>query len=245
MGTISSAWDKIVEAGLHSLFNGTDESIDRLGRLIQNGQMIDDQYEGGTYVEDKYDQGEAVDNFVKVMFGYSIPAVWRVSHHQAFVLDAGVRCNDPQPESTYIHPDTAAKTKVCFEDRQYYLVMPPNEPNEKCIPCRKGDCLPEVCHPNQFIAPVGIDKLDGKNQTYGFVSKDQIVIGSIRTFRANNGNGGGPSDFTNTDVASALSGLDLTTPGFARLPVCSGETAHKIWGTEGPSGSKWPCPDNS
>lgn len=246
MGNISLAWSKIVEAALKSIFDGSDESINRLGLLIQAGQMVDGYAEGGRFTENKYNETASIEGVVRAMFGYSIPAVWRISQHHAFVLDAGVRCNDPQPFATYIHPDTAAKTKVCFEDRQYYLVMTLNEPFEKCFQsCPKGDCLPEVCRPNQFIAPTGIDSLDGQSTTFGGVTKEQIVIGSIRTFRANNGNGGSSSDFTNVDVAYALSNLDLTTPGFARLPVCSGEAAHKAWGSEDPAGSKWPCPNNS
>lgn len=34
---------------------------------------------------------------------------------------------------------------------------------------------------------------------------------------------------------------DITTPGFFRIPVCTGEMAHKAWGNALESDDLYPC----
>ncbi|OQE95560.1 hypothetical protein PENNAL_c0002G07921 [Penicillium nalgiovense] len=53
---------------------------------------------------------------------------------------------------------------------------------------------------------------------------------SVKTYKQNgNENGGGKADATDSGTFDALRKLDVTTPGFMRLPVCSETLARKSW----------------
>jgi hypothetical protein len=45
-------------------------------------------------------------------------------------------------------------------------------------------------------------------------------------------NGGGFADPSDRGTADALMSVDLTTPGFVRLPVCGPELPFKAWGRQ-------------
>jgi hypothetical protein len=71
------------------------------------------------------------------------------------------------------------------------------------------------------------------------------------TYKQNgNENGGGKADATDSGTFDALRKLDVTTPGFMRLPVCSETPARKSWensdktdATRGKEG--FPCNNNN
>jgi hypothetical protein len=53
---------------------------------------------------------------------------------------------------------------------------------------------------------------------------------SVKTYKQNgNENGGGRADPTDSGTFDALKKMDITTPGFMRLPVCSETLARKSW----------------
>src|SRR4051812_6620930 len=53
---------------------------------------------------------------------------------------------------------------------------------------------------------------------------------SVKTYKQNgNENGGGKANATDSGTFDALRKLDVTTPGFMRLPVCSETLARKSW----------------
>jgi hypothetical protein len=53
---------------------------------------------------------------------------------------------------------------------------------------------------------------------------------SVKTYKQNgNENGGGRADPTDSGTFDALKQMDITTPGFMRLPVCSQTMARRSW----------------
>jgi hypothetical protein len=96
---------------------------------------------------------------------------------------------------------------------------------------------------NKFKLPPGVDALDGGN--WGKVTVQDIVKGSVRTYKQNgNKNGGGISDITNSGTLEDLTNQDITTPGYMRLPVCPPDYAFKAWDNPKRADKDdpmWPC----
>ncbi|KAK4155345.1 hypothetical protein C8A00DRAFT_31870 [Chaetomidium leptoderma] len=85
----------------------------------------------------------------------------------------------------------------------------------------------------------GLESLD----RFGGITKEELIKGSVRTWIQNGKkNGGGFADLTNGDTINGLLNVDITTPGFVRLPVCSPERAYQSWVTTGKgSSANYPC----
>jgi hypothetical protein len=71
----------------------------------------------------------------------------------------------------------------------------------------------------------------------------------VRTYIKNGKkNGGPPADITDGVTYSDLYNLDVTTPGYVRLPVCTADMAFQAWAAAGIRGNEgialepnWPC----
>jgi hypothetical protein len=131
-------------------------------------------------------------------------------------------------------------TGACIDGKRYYLAHSDGDA-VKCF-CQhiQGPCQRE-CRNNKFSAPPGLDSLDGK--IFGGITKEDLIKGSVRTYIQNgNKNGGGFSDPTNNGTIDNLLDVDVTTPGFMRLPVCSPERAYQSWDTaKAGSSDNYPC----
>lgn len=77
----------------------------------------------------------------------------------------------------------------------------------------------------------------------GGVSTANLIKGSVRTCKKNGkANGGGFADPTNQGTIDNMMDVDVTTPGFMRIPVCSPERAFQSWATANPGSSDfYPC----
>ncbi|RYO77504.1 hypothetical protein DL766_004935 [Monosporascus sp. MC13-8B] len=179
-------------------------------------------------------------NVLKSFFGFSIPTLWRRSKAYAFAIDSGANC-DGRPLGKYLDDSTTDKTGVCYQGKCYYLVHPDGEAR----PCKcermsnLGPCQ-TVCRNNKFSVPVGLGDLG----RFSGVTKEDLVIGSVRTWLQNGKiNGGGVTDPINNGAARAdLLNMDITTPGLVRLPVCSPDRAFQSWETATEGGSdNHPC----
>lgn len=221
-------WMNTTELAVGKLFDGSTESIKSLGDAMANGNLIEGKRDRPKPGDNTATELRA--NVLKSFFGFAIPTLWRRSKAYAFVLDSGSGC-DGRPSSKYVSDSTADKTGVCYQGRRYYLV----EPEGSSSDCGEGGCID-----SKFSAPPGIDDLG----RFGRITKEDLVIGSVRTWRANgNENGGDVLDPINGgSVRGELVDLDITTPGYVRLPVCSGDRAYQSWDTssEG-SSTNYPC----
>ncbi|RDH36197.1 glycoside hydrolase [Aspergillus welwitschiae] len=217
LGQVVYGWSNITSQALDDLFSGTNESMNALWELIAN--------------------------INKCVIGFALPALWRQAGSYTFILDSGQSCDDNPNIGEYLEDDTIDATGVCVDNRQYYLVYPDGDATD-CT-CKiindSGPCQ-TVCKDNKFSAPNGIQYISGENSYYGITAND-LVKGSVRTWIANGReNGARIADPTNHGTMSDLIDVDVTTPGFMRIPVCSPARAFQSWDTADKNSSpNWPC----
>ena len=239
MGQTINGWANVTSLALKKLFDGSDDSIDILWNTMSNGKLI----EGKSEEERPNPDGEAElrANVAKSFFGYSIPALWQVSNTYAFVIDSGYGCNEDKPLGEYLENDIMEATGACVDGKRYYLAHPDGDAKKCYRQYSDSSHTDEVCKNNKFSAPPGLDSLDGN--IFGGIKKDDLIKGSVRTYIQNGKkNGGGFADPTNSGTIDNLLKVDVTTPGFVRLPVCSPERAYQSWDTtKAGSSDNYPC----
>jgi hypothetical protein len=177
-------------------------------------------------------------DIAKSFFGYAIATVWPLAGTKAFVLASGYDCG-AAPTIATLTTDVISQTAGCYNGKQYYLVYPSGGAtvcSENCEPHCTTDCVP-----NTFSAPPGIGTLDGSR--WGGVTVTDLIAGSVRTYTQNgNANGGPKTDPSNDGSLNDLMNVDITTPGFIRLPVCSSDEAYNAWNLVSDQTSpNWPC----
>jgi GH18 family chitinase len=242
MGQTINGWANVTAFALEKLFDGSNESIDVLWKTISNGKLSPGKADGDSSSTPEADgEPELRAKVGKSFFGYSIPALWKVSKTHAFVIDSGYSCDENNPLGEYLEDDTMAATWGCVDDKLYYLVNPEGDASGcKCHYYDNGHCE-NVCSNNKFSAPPGLDSLDGTD--FGGITKEDLITGSVRTYLQNGGkNGGKSADPDNSGTQDELLKTDVTTPGFIRLPVCSPERAFQSWDTaKADSSDNYPC----
>ncbi|KAK4136083.1 glycoside hydrolase family 18 protein [Trichocladium antarcticum] len=237
VGQAIDAWMNSTELTLKKLFDGSAESVEKIGEIIANGNLIEGRIDGT--VPEWNTITELEQNLLKTLYGFTIPTLWRRSNTYAFVLDSGADC-EGRPLGKYLADQTADDTAVCYEGRRYYLVHTDGDAREcHCEYSGPGGCT-NVCTNNKFSAPVGLDKLP----EFAGITRDDLVVGSLRTWLRNGKQNGGPKlDLVNdVSVREELINMDMTAPGFVRLPVCSADRAFLSWRTAAKGGSdNFPC----
>jgi len=153
------------------LFNGSAASIARLYSMAMDGRFMESVQNTPQPVDD-----QTIQQYIKyAAYGLLIPQAWYLSEGNIwpFVLDSGYDCSSLNPVPLFISDDTAAATKVCYNDALYFLVSTHDHLDMYCS--TGGHDRPYVCTRKQFASPPGIEELNGIN--YGRVTPDQIVIG--------------------------------------------------------------------
>ncbi|KAK8062875.1 hypothetical protein PG997_014972 [Apiospora hydei] len=248
MGQAITGWGNVTAVGLMRLFDGSDSSLDIIWDVISDGKLVPgwsgkETPDGKPKQEDPDHNAanELRQNIAKSFFGYAIPALWQVSHTYAFVIDSGYACDDDKPLGDYLDDDTMDATGACVEGRRYYLAHPDGDAHKcECHYYDNGHCE-RVCRDQKFSAPPGLDSLDGN--VFGKITKEDLITGSVRTYLQNGkANGGGFADPTDGGTIDNLLNVDVTTPGFMRLPVCSPARAFQSWDTTKKGSSPhYPC----
>ncbi|KAL2152192.1 hypothetical protein VTH82DRAFT_5376 [Thermothelomyces myriococcoides] len=239
IGQVIFGWRNATERAVQDLFRRPDQDrVNVLGKAMANGTLTEGRRDR---IKPKINtQTELVANVLKTVFGFTIPALWRRSKTYAFVLDSGAGCGG-NPASKYVNDTTADETSVCYNGRLYYLVHPDGDARE-CRCERVTDTGPcqTTCRDNTFSAPVGLSRLGD----FGRVTKEELVKGAVRTWikKGRTNEGEPPDPIKDESVKSGLVDMDITTPGFVRLPVCSADRAFRSWNTaEKGSSPNYPC----
>lgn len=241
MGQVIDGWANITSLALFDLFDGTDESIKILEEAISNGRLIDGSFDEKPPKEDNTTpKNDLRANIKKCYFGYSIPALWQASKTTAFIIDAGYACGS-KDLTDYLEDDTMDATGACVDGQQYYLVYPDGDARECHEVCYDHGPCNKVCNDNKFSAPPGLDSLTDGN--FGGITRADLIKGSVRTWKQNGKeNGGGFADPTDQGTIDNLLDVDVTTPGFMRIPVCSPERAWRSWDKAKKGGTDYyPC----
>ncbi|KAF4228068.1 hypothetical protein CNMCM6805_002454 [Aspergillus fumigatiaffinis] len=178
-----------------SNYVGHEHSLQILKDTMSGGKLIEGAFEQVPPENEDTDKNILRANIQKCFFGYSIPSLWQVSKTYAFIIDAGHSCGEKQL-TDYLKDETMDATGVCVDDQQYYLVYAEGE----AITCRcefyDGGPCQRICVDNKFSMPPGLDSLGNGN--FDGITKDDLVKGSVRTWKRNGKeNGGGFADPTN------------------------------------------------
>ncbi|KAL2868998.1 uncharacterized protein BJX67DRAFT_387104 [Aspergillus lucknowensis] len=244
MGQTIDGWANISSLALEELFSGTPEAIKILEETMADGKLSEGSYGGTRPDDDEVEttlENDLRANIQKCFFGYSIPALWRVSKAYSFIIDAGHGCGEKQL-SDYLEDKTMDATGACVDDKQYYLVYPDGDASVcECEHITDAGPCQNVCRDNKFSVPPGLDSL--KDGSFGGITKEDLIKGSVRTWIQNGReNGAEAADPTNEGTMSNLMDVDVTTPGFMRIPVCSPERAFQSWDTaKAGSSENYPC----
>jgi GH18 family chitinase len=238
MGQAIKAWKELNTLSLEKIFDGSPESINLIWKIIKDGKLIQGK-PSRTLTESEDKTKSLRDNIGKTLYGYTIPALWRASNTHAFVLDAGNKCGERQALATYLDDETMDATGVCINNRAYYLVYPKGD--SKDCDCGGAPICTDKCPNAKFSMPPGLDSLDG--EAFGKITKQELVEGSVRTYLSNGRkNVDGDTIPYSNQMENGLLKVDVTTPGYMRIPVCSPERAYRSWDTDGAERSKiYPC----
>jgi hypothetical protein len=178
MGQVIKAWGSATEGAVNQLFNGSEPSIQALTKLISNGRMTPGDSEGHPVPKHMSDT-QLQDLVTRVFYSYTIPAIWTAAALSVFIMDSGFPCDDTDPITPeYMYPETAHATRVCHNNKRYYLARATEAPGKECDQDGCGDvgCVPSwSCYFRKFAAPPGVDKLG--SVLYGNVTLDELVSG--------------------------------------------------------------------
>lgn len=241
MAEAMAAWSSSAAQQLVNLFDGSDGSITALGAAIANGALVAGNGGATANITKSSPYVSTLAGILaKGSFAFAIANIWPQAGTQAFVVDSGFACGTINPLGKYMTTDTMEKTFGCYNNKLYYLVYPKGDASF-CDPNCGGLTCSSNCHDGMFVAPPGIDGLDGK--AFGGVKVVDIISGAVSTYNQNgNANGGAPADPSDPGTLRGLVGGDITTPGFITLPVCSAEAAFTGWSTVKDSSTPyWPC----
>ncbi|KAF2160903.1 glycoside hydrolase family 18 protein, partial [Zasmidium cellare ATCC 36951] len=210
---------------LAGLFNGSDAGITTLSTAIADSHFIEGNTgtpQTSTLSSETISDLEAA--MTRVFYGFAIPLAWSATNKGVIVMDTGYTCDQaPLSADTLLelNLDTADGTQAssCYNNEIYYLVYY----DTMDLQGESGDPPDDTFEP----AP-GSSDLDGT--IWGTVTVDDIVKGAVRTYQQNgNENGGAVADPTHPGTLADLQNVDITTPGFIRIPVCSsGEAQNAV-----------------
>ncbi|PGH10805.1 hypothetical protein AJ79_05278 [Helicocarpus griseus UAMH5409] len=232
MGQTIDAWANVTWLALEKVFDGSPESIDILWSTISDGKLVEGRYEKQLPKSGNLNN-ELRANVAKSSFGCSIPALWWVSSSYAFVIDSGYGCDKDKPLGDYLMTTPwRLRVPVSMADNTTWPIRTVTPRNATAATVLEAAITANAGIGN-FSVPPGLKSLDGT--TFGGITKDDLIRGSVRT------NGAGFADPTNKGAIDLLD-VDVTTPGFMRIPVCSPERAFQSWDTSKKGSSEhYPC----
>lgn len=241
LGQVVNIWANSTESQLAAIFSGQPDTLPILSGLIDQGQMIegDDGSTSAAATTPNVGISSATttsvqDSIMLAFYAFAIPSAWRASGTGAFILDTGADCSDLNVAAEYVDPSIQKQAMGCIDNHLYFLAYADGPSSDTCP-------LEGSCTDKSFSLPPGADALDGS--AWGKVTVNDIVNGSVRTYVTNgNKNGGDAADPSDTSTMGDLYDQDITTPGYIRLPVCSGETAFHNWEVYSDRTlDNWPC----
>jgi hypothetical protein len=241
MAQVVNGWKNMTVWTLQKTFSGSDDSIKLIEELISNGKLGNGRSVlSSDQGSDRGYSNSLVASIKKCFFGFTLPALWRASKSYPFVMDAGHDCESKEL-TEYLTDDTMDATGSCVDGKQYYLVYSKGDSNECIEICNDHGPCQTQCTNSKFSPPPGLSSLGGTS--YGGISKDDLIKGSVRTWIKNGKeNGGKPPDPTDEETINNMINADVTTPGYMRIPVCSPEQAYKSWDTtKAGSSANYPC----
>ena len=156
---VLEGWSSLIINNLDALFDGKEESIERLGNLIADGTFIagnGDGSGGGSSATDQ-DVLDLRRDVARTFFSLAIPEIWRMSGTHGFVIDSGLDCDDDENLSDYIKDEVRENAEVCHKGKRYYLADADGNPSH-------------ISHSGRFSLPPGLKKIAKDDNPYGGVT---------------------------------------------------------------------------
>ncbi|KAG6002439.1 hypothetical protein E4U43_001120, partial [Claviceps pusilla] len=247
-------WGDQVDSLVVTLFSGEDESLLRLGKLIQRGNMVP----ATSDVSRRDMEHEHTKNFLqsriaeRVFYSAAIPQLWRMRQpwsEYPVVLDFGPTCDRDIGSGNYIF---AHKVKfndgyVCHNNHAYILgsTFERNNTGPNCSSDYGWNCGSEWIKAGYLWSPPGLKQIQQPNIKFGNVTVEDLVAGAVETWKRNgkvnkmDGSIGG-LDPLNRDDFQTMWDSGIRTPGHIRIPVCSPHEATQL-AMDGPN---WIPPEN-
>lgn len=197
---------------LKATFKGGPDSISILSTLIQNGAFMPGGGESINPYADDQTITDLENAILKGFYGFAIPSVWTAAGSAPFVMTINEACDTiDNSNSIYNYlTDDGAIANGCFQNLMYYLVYPPDGKD-------RFDALP---------GSSDLATSQGQTTPWGGVTVQDLITGSLNSYTANGNQNGAPiASGLDPKTLSDLTMVDITTPGYVRLPVCSGATA--------------------
>ncbi|KAL5043915.1 hypothetical protein BDW71DRAFT_216052 [Aspergillus fruticulosus] len=253
MGDVWRGWKNSTEMASRALFNGSDSTITLLTRMMKDGKLIEGS-SAGNEGADEITGDERKAYIEKSFYAYVIPQVWQRSGQNVFVIDTGgLECDDSNPVSDYLDDTTADTTKVCFQEKRYYLVHLNGDASNSCQDAGNASGT-SLCFPYKFSVPPGLDTLGTTMESesvvaWGGLEALDIVASTVNSYNNNNGKNGwsisGLSSYeTVQDIENAaLITENIRAAGHNTLPMCSAEEAFANWGVNLDL-DNYPCNDD-
>ncbi|KAL4789112.1 chitinase [Aspergillus venezuelensis] len=243
LGNVIGMWQNMSTIALDQLFDGKDKNLQILHETITGGKLIEGKSDLPAEGDEDTDQNNLVANIKKIFYGYSIPALWKESKAHVFILEAGHFCEDGPKMGDYISDDNMELTGACVKDYQYYLVYPKGDAGSCYEDCNTEGYCEMICNESKFSAPPGIDALG--SGSFGGIKVSDLVIGAVETWLDNEKENiaqPGDGDAKDQLTIDKLLNVDITVPGYVRIPVCKADRAYQSWDTANPDSSEnWPC----
>ncbi|KAL2204874.1 hypothetical protein CC79DRAFT_922150 [Sarocladium strictum] len=231
-------WQNSVVKLAEKIFSGSDEDMETLGKVIANGKMVASTTDIPTVEELRHQLERSI-------YAALIPVAWEISEQDIspFVLDSGMSCDDAggdwgQNEGKFLS-GVKDSGMACHGGRAYYLVGAKGS-------CHGGSPFedPDTNDCDPFSALPGVTSMDGKS--WGGISREDIVFGSINTFVANgNKNHETRLNFADGVPEDQITGLgdDIQTANTFALPICDLKTAWDNFYGSGSdrSSANFPC----
>ncbi|KAF2160117.1 glycoside hydrolase family 18 protein [Zasmidium cellare ATCC 36951] len=230
LGQVVQGWSVTTSNTLDAIFKGDNSSISILSTLIQNGNFMPGS--GGVPHTTPSDETitDLENAILKGFYAFAIPSLWTAAGYAPFVMTLNEPCDSFDANTIYNYlTKEAATANACYNNELYYLVYPPDSGQRFDILPGSGGLAPD----------------EDRTTPWGGVTVEDLILGSINSFVANGNQNGAPvADPSNSQTLSDLMNADITTPGYVRLPVCSGATAMTAYTTPNrvdKSDPNYPC----
>ncbi|EHA47815.1 hypothetical protein MGG_12029 [Pyricularia oryzae 70-15] len=179
---------------------------------------------------DAWNQEKAIQ---RAFYALTIPRAWDLNGYSPVLVrfTGGKKngCDIDASRYFFVHWDVYNVAWRCFEGESWILAGVRYSENSICGPGTPGmPCTPQVRWTLDVLD--GIEEIrDGK---WGGITIDDLIHGAHNTWRANDRTNklGDPSTFATPKSGPetlADPRLDITVPGFIRIPVCSAEEVKK------------------
>ncbi|KAL4758065.1 uncharacterized protein BDW70DRAFT_162944 [Aspergillus foveolatus] len=236
-----------------ALFNGSDSTITLLTRIMKDGKLIEGSSAGNEAV-DKISGKNQTAYIEKSFYAYVILQVWQKSGQNVFVIDTGgLACDDSNPVSDYLDDSAANTTKVCFNEKRYYLVHLDGDASNSCQDAGNASGT-SLCFPYKFSVPPSLDTFGTTLESESVVAWDglvalDVVASTVNSKEKNSGKNGwslsGLSSYETVQEIedAALTDNNIRAAGHNMLPMCSAEEAFANWGVNLDL-ANYPCNDD-